>query len=297
MPVHGSFAVNTRQTTGAGQVTRVPTLRHRRRPPAPSGSHGHAHSAVHTRADAAATRHPTSTCSATASTEPAPGSAPHPPPADDAPPQHHALILDAVRDPESMNHITLRGKVGPKQPWRQVTVRPVMLKQVLHLQFSQFTQKQNIVRNLLPGDAAAALADLLQLPWSFAAVATAGQQVNMQITKRGKAIVQGGAAAVPPAGQTTPTGPIDLSHDRQKDLPMPPTRRDPFLREIGLQTEDGRVRAGMQAKFTQVCVCLCMHAPPAGERAPRFSGLLALPPTCSPCNPHLMPWSTCADGL
>jgi hypothetical protein len=37
-------------------------------------------------------------------------------------------------------------------------------------------------------------------------------------------------------------------HDRRKALLIPGDVPDPFLQKIGLQTSDGRVRAGMQAR-------------------------------------------------
>jgi hypothetical protein len=69
----------------------------------------------------------------------------------------------------------------------------------------------------------------------------------VQVTRRGRALVQrtaprdagasgGGAPAPQPA----------LRHDRLKALPIPGDVLDPFLQKIGLQTEDGRVRAAMQ---------------------------------------------------
>lgn len=65
-----------------------------------------------------------------------------------------------------------------------------------------------------------------------------------QITKKGKAIAQ----------RTAPEAPrlIATQHDRTKDTPIPADQPHPFLQQIGLQTSDGRVKASMRDKLSQI---------------------------------------------
>ncbi len=46
---------------------------------------------------------------------------------------------------------------------------------------------------------------------------------------------------------TDPAG-RGLAHDRPKDTPIPADQPHPFLRKIGFQTADGRIKASMQAR-------------------------------------------------
>lgn len=62
----------------------------------------------------------------------------------------------------------------------------------------------------------------------------------LQVTKKGKPIVH--KTAVAPRELVS----VSLSHDRTKDTPIPSSLRHPLLHKIGLQTEDGRIRAHMQ---------------------------------------------------
>ncbi|KXZ51506.1 hypothetical protein GPECTOR_12g469 [Gonium pectorale] len=78
---------------------------------------------------------------------------------------------------------------------------------------------------------------------------TAAQDLTVQVTKRGKGILhraarQGRAPLVRPEEA--------LSHDRRKDTPIPADAPHPFLQRIGFQTENGKIRATMQDKFSQV---------------------------------------------
>jgi len=185
------------------------------------------------------------------------------------------LLSGAVGTPaaaEALIKLVLRGRVGDGMPYRQATLRPVALKGKRLLQLSLLDARQDTTKNLSQAEAAEQLRALLQLPWSGASLQTGGEQVSVQITRRGRALVQrssGGGVpdAEPAATRDTPAKtkaaaaaggtpfrvpqpPGLMSHDRRKALLIPGDIPDPFLQKIGLQTEDGRIRANMQ-----VCAC------------------------------------------
>ncbi|KAF5842348.1 hypothetical protein DUNSADRAFT_7662 [Dunaliella salina] len=146
----------------------------------------------------------------------------------------------------SFVEILLRGQIGPRCPWRQVSIRPVIIKKKPHLQFSYFDRTKNIVKNAKPGseEAEARLTELLDMPFSQITLRSMEQDTVVQMRE--------GRTSVHTSAPAKPSGPINLEHNKVKDLPIPPHVPHPFLQRIGLQTAEGKVRAGMQDKFTQV---------------------------------------------
>ena len=53
-----------------------------------------------------------------------------------------------VLDEETFMRVTFKGQLrGQEVQWRRVVVRPVLIKQARHLQFSYFDAKQDITKN------------------------------------------------------------------------------------------------------------------------------------------------------
>jgi hypothetical protein len=139
---------------------------------------------------------------------------------------------------------------------------------------------QDITKNFTEGQAAAELGQLLHLPWSSASLITLTESVTVQVSRKGKTLVQvkpnkqqqpgaapgssnsKGALPVqqPPQQQEQQQLPelfgssqqqqqqplISLQHDRVKAVPINGSMADPFLFKIGLQTAEGRIKANMQ---------------------------------------------------
>lgn len=160
---------------------------------------------------------------------------------------YKAQIKSLVLDEATFVRLVLKGRApDASNPWRQVIVRPVLLKGGRHLQFSYFSQKQDITKNYRASEAEARLNEVLALPFvSIAVQSTSGEQL-FQITKKGRAILHknqksGATEALP-----------NLAHDVSKQLALPLGRPDAFLQATGVMDEQGRVRPGMHDKFTQV---------------------------------------------
>jgi SAM-dependent methyltransferase len=124
-------------------------------------------------------------------------------------------------------------------------VRPVLIKNDRHLQFSYFTEKQDITRNYRGSQASEKLDELLALPFNGISVQSRGQNLHVQITKKGRAIVHQEKAA---GSEKEP----NLAHDVSKKLPLPADRPDAFLQAVGIMDEQGRIRPSMHGKFSQI---------------------------------------------
>ncbi len=154
------------------------------------------------------------------------------------------MLQQAALDETSFVQMTLKGEISNTLPWRMVTIRPVQIKQRRHLQFAHFSAKQDITKNYEGAEAEAHLQELLTLPFHSVHLRSTMEELNVQITKKGKAIIHRSAPIKP---HLEP-----VEHDRWKDWPIPASLPDPFLQKIGIQTSDGRIKADMQDKFAQI---------------------------------------------
>ncbi len=147
-----------------------------------------------------------------------------------------------LQDPEFVE-LTLSGRV--RSPWRRITIRPVLVRGRRCLQFSRLDTRQDFTSNYALEDAAEQLDEALEAPFSSIRLRSAGEYLELQITKKGRAIVHRRESTA------VPTYP-DLSHDRHKELPLPAGSDDPVLRALGITDSEGRVRPRMAAKLSQV---------------------------------------------
>jgi SAM-dependent methyltransferase len=154
-------------------------------------------------------------------------------------------VTQLVQDDRTFVRLVLKTPLpGTSNPWRQVTVRPVLLKGGRHLQFSYLSQKQDITKNYRGGEAESRLAEALALPFASIAVHSSTDVRLFQVTQKGRAILHRRAS---PGGEVP-----DLTHDTRKHLALPAGRPDAFLQAVGVMDEQGRVRPGMHDKFVQV---------------------------------------------
>jgi len=156
---------------------------------------------------------------------------------------YRQLIRDRILARESLIRAVFSGEQkGWSLPWVKVTVRPVELKGQIHLQFSYFDEKKDITKNYLD-EAKSKVDELLALPFRNIFIESSAGNLQVNISKKGKALVN----ETKPSATTT-----DLSHDRQKNKILTAENAAPFLKAVGIMTEDGRIKADMQRKFKQV---------------------------------------------
>ena len=156
--------------------------------------------------------------------------------------QYKEQIRNMVLDAQTFVRLTMKGPLRDS-PWRQVIVRPVLIKNQHYLQCSYFNQKQDITKNYRGSEAGEKFDEILALPFNSISVQSTTEDLRVQITGRGKVILQRTAKAHPQP---------DLAHDLSKNLVLPAGKPDSFLRATGIMDEEGKVRPSMQGKFSQV---------------------------------------------
>ena len=191
--------------------------------------------------------------------------------------EYKVELKRVVLDEQTFVRLVLKGRRREGTiPWLQVIVRPVLIKNERHLQFSYFTDKQVITKNYRGSEVEEKLNELLALPFNTLHAQSTHEDVVVQITKKGKPIIHRnaptryvGGVSRAGAGQTylspgqdsrAPTiyglgnslDPTVLAHDRSKKLPLPADRPDRFLQAIGIMDAQGKVFPSMQGKFSQV---------------------------------------------
>ena len=134
---------------------------------------------------------------------------------------------------------------GFEVPWKTVTVRPVLIRGQRRLQFSYLDEKQDITRNYALEQAKDKLDALLAHAFARILVDTTEDSIQVQITRKGKAIVH--RHQVKPSDRSP-----SLEHDRRKQLALPVGKADPFLQAVGIMTDTGKIRPRMRSKFRQV---------------------------------------------
>lgn len=154
-------------------------------------------------------------------------------------------IHEAVLDEASFVRATFSGRQrGQTNKWQRLELRPVMVKGKRHLQFSFFDATQNIVKNYAGKTAVTELNRALDLPFRNFHIITQTETVQINLSKKGKAIVTRRANETPQ--------PVDLAHDRMKNTILQEGEDIPFLRAIGVMREDGRIKANRRSKFQQI---------------------------------------------
>ena len=160
--------------------------------------------------------------------------------------EYREQVKRMVLDEETFVRLTMKGRVRAGDArWHHIVLRPVLIKGERHLQFSYFSDTQDISKNYAGHEAEQKLEETLAIPFSTIQVQATTGDVIVQITKKGKAIFHhgevDGAARKP-----------DLAHDASKKLPLPADKPDAFLQAVGIMDQQGRVRSSMQDKFSQV---------------------------------------------
>ena len=156
------------------------------------------------------------------------------------------LIRDRILVKDELIRATFSGEQkGSSLLWNKVVVRPVEIKGEIHLQFSYFDDKKDITKNYLLDEAASQVDELLALPFRNIFVESADGNVQVNISKKGKALVN----EVKPSKTSAET---NLAHDRQKNRLLSAENAEPFLKAVGIMTQDGKIKADMQRKFKQI---------------------------------------------
>jgi len=158
---------------------------------------------------------------------------------------HKKLIRERILARETFVRAVFSGKQkGSTVEWVKVVVRPVEIKGVIQLQFSYFDEKKDITRNYEWDEAAPKVDELLALPFRNIFIENNTSNLQVNISKKGKVLMNEVKASAPVVA--------DLTHNRQKNRILSVDNAEPFLKAVGIMTQDGRIKADMQRKYTQI---------------------------------------------
>src|SRR5579863_4828359 len=162
------------------------------------------------------------------------------------PTDYKELLRESILHDESFVKATFSGQHRDRSvPWIKVIVRLVLVQGKKHTQFSYFDAKKDISKNYQGDETAEMLAQLLALEFKHVHLQTMYKNVAITLTNKGKASISYST----PVKQLQAT---ELSHDRHKQVLLAADDAAPFLKTVGIMTEDGRIRADMQSKFRQI---------------------------------------------
>ena len=160
--------------------------------------------------------------------------------------EYKEQVKRLVLDEQIFVRLTLIGQSQDAgMSWRQIIVRPVLIKNERYLQFSYFSQKQDITKNYRGSQASQKLDEILALPFNTIVVQSTMEDLRVQITPKGNVILHRDKATQ--AGREP-----QLAHDLSKKLLLPADKPDSFLQATGIMDVQGRVRPSMQGKFSQI---------------------------------------------
>jgi SAM-dependent methyltransferase len=159
-----------------------------------------------------------------------------------------ALILDSATLGRALATGRHRGTTTTLP--RRVELRYVDLATGRRLHVVRFDGETAHTTNHDHEQAAAVVDDLLALPFANWHVHTITEQVQVQLTRKGKALLTRKPASATPA---------DHRHDRRKDRLLDSS--DEVFEALGLTATDGQVKPTRSAKFTQVQDFLATLAP------------------------------------
>ncbi|MFD2171510.1 class I SAM-dependent methyltransferase [Tumebacillus lipolyticus] len=127
--------------------------------------------------------------------------------------------------------------------FRKVTVKPVLVKQELKYQFTYHFEKKTTNENLTPSEAHAKLRDLLQTVFRQAMLHSQAADHQVLISKKEKVTI---------LKQKATKANVELVHDRKKKYLLAEGKPVPFLIELGVMNQEGKVLAKKYDKFRQI---------------------------------------------
>ena len=162
------------------------------------------------------------------------------------PSDYRQIIHNAVANEQAFLRLTLSGPAaGEASLWEKVSLRPVEIGGQRQMQLAYSAGKRHITKNLAGPALHEELDALLAMGFANLSAQMTTGDINIRITKKGKALVSRGK---PSRTEAQP----QLEHNRPKQYPLPPDHPDEFLRGIGIASADGHIKAAMYPKFRQI---------------------------------------------
>jgi SAM-dependent methyltransferase len=162
-----------------------------------------------------------------------------------SPPRERFLgLLRAAVTEGTLAKLTLGKPSGADPTLRNLFARPVQLRGGAHISLTWRHATREVSRNLPPSAVADLLAGLLGTDFLDAHLFTTTGHHQFETNPGGRARLR--SLPVPPG--LTP--PAQGQHDRPKEHVLPSST--PWLKDLGVTNSDGRPRAGMAGKLSQI---------------------------------------------
>ena len=142
----------------------------------------------------------------------------------------------------SLARLVLAKYHGPEPDVVRLTVRPLTLRGAPHLSFVYSHVTRDVTHNHPLAEGVAALRGLVGTAFAHAHLLAAGEDLELRVSRRGKASLQRSAHAR--------TAVEPQAHDREKHRHVP--LDTPFLAALGVTTPSGELVPAMARKFRQI---------------------------------------------
>ena len=158
-------------------------------------------------------------------------------------------VLEAkFLDSNNLVRVVLSGRRRNMQTLHErIDMRPVLIKEVLHIQVSHSDGRQMTTKNYLPLQTP--FAEFLRSGYANILLEGTSETLNVRITKKGEALLH----------REKSSKEQELSHDRSKARLLDAS--DPFLIAIGISDAQGEVKPSKSDKYMQVEEFLRILAP------------------------------------
>ena len=151
-------------------------------------------------------------------------------------------------DTQNLVRVVLSGRRRNMQTLHErVDMRPVLIKEILHIQVSHSDGRQMTTKNYLPPQTP--FAELIRSGYANILLEGTSETLNVRITKKGEALVH----------REKSSKEQELSHDRSKARLLDAS--DPFLIAVGISDANGEVKPSKSDKYLQVEEFLRILAP------------------------------------
>lgn len=126
----------------------------------------------------------------------------------------------------------------------KIHLRPVLVKEELVFQASEYNEKKVYHKNLTREEAVSQMLCWMEVYRQLEAVSQMGQTMVL-VSKKGKITIKEKKA---PAGVKQ----VDLSHNRKKKYILEPEKKVEFLVDLGVQNREGKIVHAKYDKFRQI---------------------------------------------
>jgi len=178
-----------------------------------------------------------------------------------------AEIESLFRAHQSIVRIVLSGRRRNMQtPYQRVDIRPVLIKNLLHMQLTYSDGRAMTTKNYLPEQTP--LSSLLRAGYANILIENTSESLSVRITKKGEPLVH----------RTREEKERVLDHDRTKVRLLEPS--DPFLVAVGISDSEGKLKPSKADKYRQVEEFLRLLTPALSSAI--SAGHISAPTTESP---------------